>query len=257
MPSIARPAAGKRRLRIAHAPLRRDTGKRGDDLRARRGNRGAGLGHDELETLEAGVIAHAVGEQAIALLHGALEVADARAVAGVEAEDEAVEETPALGGGAGEERVERRRHPDELDVLGEHAGTAGGCAVDAHDAGAALALRRGRGQPGADVDGARGRMHVRGDGPSPVPGGARQLRVGGAAQAVPGRQQRDGLEQVGLARTVGADQHLRLRPGLEHEMGVVAEVRKRQPLDPMRRVRAGVGGRVLGRVVRLQPPTPA
>ena len=143
--ALDRKAGGrKRRLRIAHSPLGRDTGKRGDDLRPCRGNRGAGLGHDELETLEAGVIAHAVGEQAVALLHGALEVANARAVAGVEAEDEAVEETPALGGGAGEEPVERRRHPDELDVLGEHAGTAGGGAVDAHDAGAALALRRRR-----------------------------------------------------------------------------------------------------------------
>ena len=80
------------------------TGKPGDGLGARRGDRGAGLGHHELEAFEAGVIAHAVGEQAVALLHGALEVADARAIARIEAEDQPVEEAAALGGGPGEER---------------------------------------------------------------------------------------------------------------------------------------------------------
>ncbi len=61
---------------------------------------------------------------------------------------------------------------------------------------------------------------------------ARQIGIGGAAQALARRQQRHGLEQVGLAGAVGADQHLRLGTGLERQLRVVAEIRQRKPLDP-------------------------
>ena len=98
----------------------------------------AGLGHDALEAREAGVIAHAVGEQAVAAAWRARS-GRARAIAGIEAEDQPVEKAAALGGGAGEQAVHRRRHPDHLDIVGERAGAGLRVAVDAHDAAAALA----------------------------------------------------------------------------------------------------------------------
>ena len=123
----------------------------------------------QLETLEAGVIAHAVGEQAVALLHGALEVANARAVAGVEAEDQAVEEAPALGGGAGEEAVHAPASPRRARrTRRARRSRRQASPLMRTMRRAALALRRRRSEPGADIDGARGRMHVRGDGPAAV-----------------------------------------------------------------------------------------
>ncbi len=62
------------------------------------------------------------------------------------------------------------------------------------------------------------RVRVRGDRPAAVAGVARQIGIGGAAQALARRQHGDGLEQVGLAGAVGADQHLRLGAGLERQM---------------------------------------
>ena len=66
----------------------------------------------------------------------------------------------------------------------------------------------------------------------PSPRAARQIGVRGAAHALARRQQRYRFQQVGLAGAVGADQHLRLGPRLERHMRVVAEVGKREPLDP-------------------------
>ena len=57
----------------------------------------ARLRHEHLEALEARAIAHAVGEQAVALLHGALEAAGDGAIARVEAQDQPVEKAAALG----------------------------------------------------------------------------------------------------------------------------------------------------------------
>ena len=64
---------GKRRMRIARRALGHERGERGDGLGARRGDGDARLRHEQFEPFEARGIAHAVGEQAVALLHGALE----------------------------------------------------------------------------------------------------------------------------------------------------------------------------------------
>ena len=82
--ALERKAGGrKRRLRIARVAAR----PRSPASAATASARAAAIATPvsamtQLETLEACVIAHAVGEQAVALLHGALEVADARAIAG-------------------------------------------------------------------------------------------------------------------------------------------------------------------------------
>ena len=75
-------------------------------------------------------------------------------------------------------------------------------------------------------------MGVRGNRPAAIASAARKIGIGGAPHALARRQQRHGLEQIGLARAVGTDQHLRLGPGLERGMRVVAEIGKREPLDP-------------------------
>ncbi len=50
------------------------------------------------------------------------------------------------------------------------------------------------------------------------------LGAGGAAQAAAGRQQRDGLHQIGLAGAIVADQHHMARVELHRHLGVVSEI---------------------------------
>ena len=152
---MASPAAGNGEPGIALLALDHDGCERGHGLGARGRDRRAGLGHQQLQAFEAGAVAHAVGEQAVALLHGALEAAEPRAVAGIEAHDQPVEKAAALGSRPGEELIHRRRHPHELDVLAERARAAGRRPVDAHDAPARSASPSAAPEARADVDGAR------------------------------------------------------------------------------------------------------
>ena len=112
---------------------------------------------------------HAVLEQAVALAHGALEMADARAVAGIEAQDQPVEKAAALGGRAGEQAIHGRRQPDHLDVVGRAR-----LSRTASSPSMRTTRPRARSPPGrqarADLDGtARRRVHARGDRPEPSP----------------------------------------------------------------------------------------
>ncbi len=61
---------------------------------------------------------------------------------------------------------------------------------------------------------------------------AGEIRKGASPQTLTGREQRDCLENVGLARAVGSDEHDRLRAEREGQAVIIAEVRQRQPLDP-------------------------
>ena len=167
----------------------------------------------------------------------ALEVADARPVAGIEAGDQPIQEPAPLGCGTGEQAVHGRREPDHLDVVGERTGSRLILAVDAHDTAAApTGFRAGR-SAGADIDAAMRRAQVRCNCPAGF-ADLGQLLVGCAAQALAGCEQRQRLEQIGLAGTVGPAQHYGLRTHAEGKAGVVAKGGKLQPLDP----RAGRGG---------------
>ena len=55
------------------------------------------------------------------------------------------------------------------------------------------------------------------------------------------RQQRNGFEQVGFSRAVGADQHDRSRRERQRRRAIIAEIRQRQPLDPEAGRRCGIG----------------
>ena len=53
---------------------------------------------------------------------------------------------------------------------------------------------------------------------------AADLVEAGAAQAAAGRQEGQRLQEVGLARAVGADQHDRRQAAVEAELAIVAEI---------------------------------
>ena len=81
-----------------------------------------------------------------------------------------------------------------------------------------------------------------------------QRRPGNAAEALPGGQVGDGLDQVRLALPVGADHRGEARAELDAGLLVVAEVSELQPLDPHRSSRsAGVTTRSWPISSRLLP----
>ena len=129
-----------------------------------------------------------------------LVVGDRSRVAGDQRRHQPVEEAAPVACGAGEEPVHRRGEPEHAEIVAHLLDGAGGGAVDPHPA-AGLA---GAG-PGADVGRAIRRLDRRRHRPAVVRAVRRDLLEGRAPEAAAGREQRDGLEQVGLARAVGPD----------------------------------------------------
>ena len=136
---------------------------------------------------------------------------------GIDGEHEPVEEAPPLRRRPREEPVHRRDQPDERDILGERARAL----VLAGDADATRRLtssRVARMGASADLD-----LAARGTSTRAATGEAAGAVFAGKARhrAAPRRprpgQQRDGFEQVGLARAVLAGQHD--RPRVELELG--------------------------------------
>ena len=133
---------------------------------------------------------------------------DAGGVLGIEGRHQAVEEAAPVGGRAGKQPVHGRREPQQPHVLAQGAGTL-------------LDLRR-RSPPArpptvaasawplqpvpSDTGPFRGfDLRCNGPGCRLPPCRARSSKAG-AAQAAARRQQRDGLQQIGLARAIGARQ---------------------------------------------------
>ena len=136
---------------------------------------------------------------------------------------DAVEEAPALGRGLGPEPVHGGGEPEDAGD-GAERGLGGGLAVD-------LDLTAGAFGPGGDLVAIAPGLEGGGDLPAEVLGGAGHLLGGGAAQAAPGGEERDGLDEVGLAGAVRAED--RDRAGVEREAGaaVGAEVREAEAGD--------------------------
>ena len=127
--------------------------------------------------------------------------ADPGAVLGMDREHEPVEEAAALAGRPAEQRVEVGRQPDEAQVFREGGGRGRRRAVDAADA-ARPALGRRRFEAGAEamlaesrVDEDRGRERARSR-------ASRHLGEIGPPQTAARPEQRQRLEQVGLAGAV-------------------------------------------------------
>ena len=199
-------------------------------------DRHAGLGDLALQRPEPGRVVAAEAQQVRALAQEALVSRGAGGVARVDREHEPVEEAPPARGPLEEEAVHRRCQPDQAQHVGELVLAAQGRAAALDHP--PLAVLGGRAR---EVGEAQGAVDAR-----LQPPGARPLAVSsdraGAPQAAAGCQQRDRLEQVGLAGAVLADQHDGSGPEVELEPRVVAEVLEGQPPDGRRLAVADTAG---------------
>ncbi len=96
-----------------------------------RGDRDPEFGRLALDRVEPGSVAPALLEKPVAPAQSPLELGDPRAVAGVDRQHEAVEKAAPLGRRPGEQRIHRRRQPDDAHVVRERARRGDGHAVDA------------------------------------------------------------------------------------------------------------------------------
>ena len=106
------------------------------------------------------------------------------------------------------------------------------------------------GDAGADLDLVLARHHLCRDGEAAGAVLAAKLGIGAGAQAVARAEQRDRLEQIGLARAVVADQHHGPRVELELGARIVAEIGELQRADEEARLR-GLARDRLGHAVSL------
>ncbi len=83
------------------------------------GHGDAGLGNLPFDRVQPSRVGTLVLEQAISRPQGTLKRVDTRSVSGVHRQHETVEEAPSIAGRSGEKAVQRRREPDEADVVGE------------------------------------------------------------------------------------------------------------------------------------------
>ena len=170
-------------------------------------------------------------QQPVARAQRTLQRRHAAGMFGIDGEHEAVEEAPAFRRRAVEQRIHRGNEPDHPQVVGKRRGGGNRLAVDP-------ALARGR----RDVAGRRfdagserreteRALDVARRRPGAVTFGKRQLVERRAAQAAPGRQQRDRFDQIGLAGAVRSRQHHQRRADVDLRRVVAAEVAQRQAAD--------------------------
>ncbi len=184
---------------------------------------GARGGHARLEGVEPRRVADAVADQAVALAQGAVVGAGDLAVVGDEAEGHPVEEAPALGGALEPQAVHGGGDPQDAGD-GAEGGLAGGLAVDLDAAPGALA-------PGGGLVGAVGGVDPGGDLPADGLGAAGEFLAGCAAQAAAGGEERDGLDQVGLAGAVRAEDRDRTAVEVQPRAAMRAEMGEGEPGD--------------------------
>ena len=166
-----------------------------------------------------------------------LQGADAAGMAGIDRQHQAIEKATAFAGGAGEQGIHRRHHPDDAQMIREGGRRSDGLAVDAA-APRCRAVLAGRcldaGPEGDETERALDLRRHR-------PGAAAAIVVVAAAmgdvvqrrpaQAAPGPEKRDRLDEVGLAGAVGADQHDGVTVERDTGGAIAAEVGQRQAAD--------------------------
>ena len=142
---------------------------------------------------------------------------------------EPVEEAAAVAGGTHEELVHRRRQPGDAQPF-HHVVGCGRRAVDAHPP-PDLGLARRAGRAGADLPALAGAAQRRMDRKARAGRLVGHVGIGGTPQSAARREQRNRLQQIGLAGAVLAGQHD--EPGVEvdRERRIIAEARQLQPFD--------------------------
>ena len=165
---------------------------------------------------------------------------------GIDRQRQAINEAAAFGRSADEQGVHGRHQPDHAQVIGEGCGRRHRFAIDAafaHNRRGAL-LERPL-DPGAQRSKPQRALDLGGDRPRAVALAEGHLIERRAAQTAAGREERNGLDQIGLAGAVRPDQHDRLLAGFERGRVVVAEIVERQ----------AAGSSVIGSRVRNQNPS--
>jgi hypothetical protein len=174
------------------------------------------LGHARLQRGQpVGIGRGIVGEQPVALAHRRFVACRMMRMAGEECQRQPVEEAAALARAIGEQPVHRRREPQYAHPFGQRSGGGGG-AVDPHQP----ALRRIGLGARADIR----LVQSRGDAESAAAPLARHFGERRTPQAAAGREQRQCLEHIGLARAVLPAQHHETGAGGERGVRMVAEI---------------------------------
>ena len=178
------------------------------------------LGGREPARIRAGVL-----EQPVAAPERLLEFGDARAMLGIDAKRQAVEEAPPVSGGSGEEPVHRRGEPDDLETVREGARRGDRQAVQAK----APALAGLIALP--ELRGVAFRLELDRDAKAAGSAVAGAVLALGAAQPAPRREHGEGFEEIGLAGAVLARQRHEARGEASVERFVGAKVAQHQPPD--------------------------
>ena len=146
----------------------------------------------------------ALFQEAVAAAQRPLELADARAMAGVDRQHEAVEETPPLARRAGEQRIHRRRQPDDAQMSVKARDEATGARSMRS---APLRRRRRPGSSRSRADGVSPSSSTSIESAKPPAPPIRAHSASSARLQAPARrQQRQSLEEIGLAGAVLAAQ---------------------------------------------------
>ncbi len=141
----------------------------------------------------------------------------------VDRERHAIKESATLRSGTREKAIHRRHEPEHAKKFQKCVGTGRGCVIDANGA---LRLRPfgATRESGADVVGAACGLDGDGDGPGFRPAAAGDVSERGAAQSTARREERHGLEQIGLARPVRSGEHNRPLVERKDQAHIVAEI---------------------------------
>ena len=232
--STASAGASARRAAIGQTRLTRAIGKPGkagsgvqpSDQRDARGGGGDGVArHGVFQAGEPGRILAAFAKQAVALGHGGVMRRDLAGVAGFQRPDQPVEEAAAPGQALLEQPIHLWGQPDSGDAGGDLGLAARRGAVEPKHS----AVRRSFGRcAGADVHLAFSSGEAAGDRPATGPPMPREIGGSGTTQTAARHQQRDRLQQIGLAAAIGSKQYGNAGRRTPGERRVITEVGQRQ-----------------------------
>ena len=231
-----------RERRIVVAVARDRRGEPVDAFAPRRGDGDAEFRRLALQRVEPMGVARALFEQAVAAAQCALEGGDARAVIGVDRQHQPVEKPAPFARRTDEQPVHGRRQPDEAEVIGEGARRGDRRAVDAVEPLARL-VAVARLEADAELMDRAFVLDLDRDRKAAASADPRAGCELGAAQAAAGGEQRQGLEQIGLAGAVLAaeDDQRALQRQVEAHIG--AKVAEHQPARHGAPARQGRFGR--------------
>src|SRR5262249_24108925 len=144
-----------------------------------------------------------------------LERVDTRRVLRVDREHQAIEEAAAFGCRSVEQTIHRWNEPRDADMVGKSRGGADRLAIDAAEPAYGAIAVGGRFDACAQRHKPERALNLNGHGPRPGARAAvltvslakRHLLQRRTSQAASRREKRDGLEKIGLAGAVRADEH--------------------------------------------------